>query len=492
MLYVRMGIMMLITLYTSRVVLQNLGVVDYGIYNVVGSVVVMFSFLSITLEVAIRRFVAVEIGKGGNEIETVFLSSVLAILIVAAILVIGLETIGLWFVNNKLSIPPDRVTAASWAYQFALSTFLFNLLLIPFSATIVAYEHMNAYAFFGIIDAFLRLFIALLLKESIFDRLIYYSGLMMTASIMVAMMNASYCWFKLLRIKKWRIKDFSYLKSILKFSGWSVVGSMVYVFTTQGVNMIFNMFWGVTVNAAIGIANQASGALGKFTSSFQVAYNPQLTKNYAVEGLSDKTFNFLCRVTKVVILLILVLGYSMLCNLDELLHIWLTIVPDYALEFCVIAIFVVAIEGLAAPLYILVYAEGNVKLYQIVLSIIQLVYISIVYFLCCCGLTPTMVYSINIVCYLAMYFARFLILKKIMNFNIWNYIIEIYKPLVLPLIILAVIFLVVTRIELPITIINTLLKTSICAVISVTTMGVLYFSKEEKMYLFNIIKSKLR
>jgi O-antigen/teichoic acid export membrane protein len=491
-LYIRMGVMMIITLYTSRVVLQNLGVTDFGIYNIVGGVVVMFSFLSITLEVAVRRFLTVELGKGGENYQQVFISSLYAIAIVAVVLVVCVESIGYWLVNYKLTIPSERLIAANWAFQFSILTFLINFLTIPFSASITAHERMDAYAYFGIIDALLRLGIAFLIQIAVWDKLILYAELIAFSAFILSLLNIGFCHWKLGLSFKFKLTDKSYIRSILTFSGWSVMGQVVNLLSTQGINLMFNMFWGVVVNAAMGVSQQASTALSRFIYNFQIAFNPQLTKSYTVSGLSDETFNFMSRISKVVVLLIFVIGYSLLCNIDALLEIWLVEVPEYAQGFCRIAIIVAAIEGCAGPLYILVYAKGDVVKYQISLAIVQILYIAITYILCKMGYSPVVVYSLTVVSYVVAYFVRLYLLRNIMDFPVFKYLKLVFMPLLVPLICLisfqALINLFVNFDSL---IWTTIVRVLSEVLFSAAIMYFVYFTKEEKRYALNMIRKKV-
>lgn len=483
--------MMVITLYTSRVVLQNLGVTDFGIYNIVGGVVVMFSFLSITLEVAIRRFLAVELGKGGENYHQVFLSSLYAIFIVGLVLIIGLETIGLWFVNYKLTIPLERLSAANWAFQFSILTFLIHFLTIPFNASITANERMDAYAYFGIIDALMRLGVAFAIQIAVTDKLILYAELITISAFVLSLLNIGFCRLKLGLKFSLKLTDKTYMKSILQFSGWSVMGQMANLLSTQGINMMFNMFWGVAVNAAMGISQQASTALSRFITNFQIAFGPQLTKSYAVSGLSKETFTFMSRISKVVLFLIFVIGYSLLVNIDALLDLWLVEVPEYANGFCRVAILMAAIEGCAGPLYILVYAKGDVKKYQIWLTIVQVIYVVATYIMCKMGYSPVVVYALAVVSYVVAYFVRLYLLRNIMQFPVLEYLKNIFVPLLLPAICLFVVqFLLINNIQLDSLIGDAVVKVLLCVFFSTTIMFGLYFSKEERKYALDLLRKR--
>lgn len=490
-LYIRMGVMMIITLYTSRVVLQNLGVTDFGIYNIVGGVVVMFSFLSVTLEVAVRRFLAVELGKGGENYDQVFLSCLYAILIVGVVLIIGLETIGLWFVNYKLIIPPERISAANWAFQFSILTFLITFLTIPFSASITANERMDAYAYFGIFDAIMRLGVAFTIQTAVTDKLILYAELLTLSAFILSLLNIGFCRWKLGLKFRIKLTDRSYMRSILQFSGWSVMGQLANLVSTQGINMMFNMFWGVAVNAAMGVSQQASTALSRFISNFQIAFGPQLTKSYAVSGLSQETFLFMSRISKVVILLIFVIGYSLLVNIDALLDLWLVEVPEFANGFCRVTILVAAIEGCAGPLYILVYAKGDVKKYQIWLTIVQVAYVIFTYLMCIMGYPPVTVYSLTVISYIVAYFVRLYLLRSIMEFPVLKFLKAVFLPLLLPFICLVAIqYLLSLFVHLDSLIWDTAVKVLSCLIFSVAIMYCLYFTKDERQYALRLIRRK--
>lgn len=352
MLYIRMGVIMLVSLYTSRVVLVTLGVDDFGIYSVVGSIIVMFSFMNITLTVTVRRFLAFELGKNNHDsIYKVFNASIIAVFVTSIIIVIGLESLGAWFLNNKLNIPLERMGAANFVFQLTIVTFFLNMNMVPFCSAIVVFEKMSVYAYFGVIETILKLVLVLSLPYLPGDKLKLYGLIVSGISLFVVGGNYLYCNYRVLEVKNLFHFEWSDVSSIFKFSAWSILGSVFYMVATQGLNMIYNIFYGVAINAALGVSHQAANAIKQFVDSFQTAFNPQLTKSYSAEGLSEKTFDFVCQTSRLTIILVSVIGVPIISNISSLLELWLGNVPNYAIPFSVIFILYTAIDGVSGPLF---------------------------------------------------------------------------------------------------------------------------------------------
>jgi O-antigen/teichoic acid export membrane protein len=489
MLYIRMGVMMIVSLYTSRVVLATLGVDDFGIYNVVAGVIVMFSFMNLTLTVAIRRYLSYELGQEkGGRIQKVYNASIIAVFIASVIIVFGLETIGYWFLNYKLNIPYTRLDSANFVFQFSILSFFFNMNLVPYSSAIVSYERMGVYAYLGIAETLLKLGLVLSLPFLPGDKLKWYGLLIASLSIFIAFCNFIYCTLRVIRPKM--IGNFMWTDvfSIFRFSSWTVLGTMIFMLATQGVNMIYNVFFGVAINAALGIAQHVANAANQFVGNFQTAFNPQLTKSYSAEGLSESTFNFVCQTSRLSILLILIIGVPIICNVSPILDLWLEVVPDYAVPFTVIFILYMAIDGASGPLYYLVYAKGNLKMYQIVLGAIQIGYVVLVYCLCFIGVGPTYVLSLNVVTSVVIYVARLIILKRLMNFPIHTFSEKVIVPLCGP-IMLFVIMGYANNLFCPggsLLIIFTKIGMTIFIVSLVSFYY--YLNKEERQFVYSLIK----
>ena len=281
-LYVRMLFMMAVNLYTSRVVLNALGVEDFGIYNVVGGVVAMFSVISGSLSAAISRFITYELGKGNNDrLNKIFSASVTIQLLLSLIIVILVESIGVWFLNVKMSIPTDRMLAANWVLQFSIATFVINLVSVPYNAAIIAHERMSAFAYISILEALGKLAIAYLIVVSPMDRLIFYALLMCSVAVIVRAVYGYYCKRHFAECTYHFHWDREILKKMFGFAGWNFIGASSAVLRDQGGNIIINLFAGPAVNAARGIAGQVNNAVTGFVSNFMTALNPQITKSYA-------------------------------------------------------------------------------------------------------------------------------------------------------------------------------------------------------------------
>ena len=287
-LYLRMLIMMIVSLYTSRVVLEVLGVTDYGIYNVVGGIVSMLGFLNSSMSNAVQRFLSFEMGKGADgKVSHVFNIAMLAHLFIAIVVLIILEIAGTWYLNNHLVVPLDRMEAANWVLQCTIVTTFFSIMQVPYNGIIIAKEDMGIYAYISVFEAFVRLLIVYLLLIGPYDRLKFYAILMMTVTLVVLLINRVYC------IKKYRethfrfVRDKSLLKDMTSFASWNMIGEIAWVMTGQGVNIILNLFFGPSINAARGLAEQVNAAVMRFINNFQVALNPQITKSYSSGDIED-------------------------------------------------------------------------------------------------------------------------------------------------------------------------------------------------------------
>lgn len=427
-LYIRMLFAMLVQLYTSRVVLQTLGVEDFGTYGVVGSIVVLFAFVNKTLIGSIQRFLNFEIGKNNPEgVKKVFSNSFHVQVIFAAIIIVLGETIGLYYLNHYLKIPEGRMYAANWVYQLAILTTVIRIVRTPFNASIVAYERMTVFAIVGIINVCLKLVIVYMLLISPFDRLITYSVLGVCVSTGMALF---YVYYNQTRFKHCRITrkiDKPLLKHMLSFSGWNLLGSVAVLATYQCVDLILNFFYGVVVNAALSIANQVYAATTSFTGNFQTAFRPQITKNYAKNNFED-FFDLVFRSTRYSFFLVIICAIPIYFQCNGLLSIWLSVVPKYATEFCKYLIMICVVDALAAPLAMSANATGNVKTYQIILSLILVLNFPITILLMNLGLSPAWALITRfLVCCIAFVY-RIIYMVKTLNMNIGQYFTKTVLP----------------------------------------------------------------
>lgn len=429
-LYIRMGVIMLVQLYTSRVILQTLGVEDYGIYNIVGAVVISLSFITGPLSTATQRFLSFELGKKNTErIKDIFSMSLIVYGILSIILLIVAETVGLWFLNHKMDIPADRLYAANWVFQCSIITFIINILNTPFNSAIIAYEKMSFYAYISIFEAIAKLAIVYFLLLYTQDKLILYGILVVIVTLSVTTLYKLYCGKYLKDIKIHFVKNKQLLKQLLSFSGWSLFGSIASMSTEQGLNLLLNLFFGVTVNAAMGIANQVSAAVNQFVINFQTAFRPQIVKSYA-EGNIEYLHQLICRSSKFSFLLLFMIVCPIFLNINFILCLWLgNNVPQYTSEFCKLILIYAMIESLSAPLWMTVQATGKIKTYQLGISTIMSFNLISSYILLRKGFSPEIVLTVKCILSLIYLIFRIYTVQKQTNLKIKTFICQTLIPI---------------------------------------------------------------
>ena len=440
-LYIRMIVIMLVQLYTSRVILQTLGVEDYGIYNIVAATVVSLSFITGPLSAATQRFLNFELGKKNNQrIKDIFSTSLLVYVLLSIIIIAIAETLGLWFLNSKMEIPTNRLHAANWVFQCSILTFVINILNIPFNSAIIAYEKMSFFAYVSIFEAIARLGSVFVLLFYRGDKLILYSILIVCVTLSVTTIYKIYCNKHLQDIKINFIKDKCLLKQLLSFSGWSLFGSIASMSADQGLNLLLNLFWGVTVNAAMGISAQVSAAINQFVTNFQTAFRPQLIKSYAEKNMAY-LHNLICQSCKFSFLLLYIIICPILFNLDFILHLWLgNNVPEHTTNFCSLMLIYALIESLSAPLWITVQATGQIKTYQICISSLIFANIIFSYFFLKSGFTPETVLIIK-TCMATTYLAlRLYFMKRMIQLKLKTF----FKKTLAPILAISSIYIIST------------------------------------------------
>lgn len=380
-LYLRMFFIMAVTLYTSRIILQALGVIDFGIYNVVGGVVAMFGFINGSLSNASSRFITYEIGKGIKEESKKTFNSIVTIhYLLAIVLFILAETIGLWFVENKLVIPAGRMTAAFWVYQSSVVSSIIMLASTPFNALIIAYEKMSAFAYISILEVVARLLIVVLLFIIPYDRLIIYAVLIVFVQLMIRLIYVIYCRKHFEESAYSLIWDKNKSYRILSYAGWTINGNIAYLGSTQGLNILLNMFFGPVVNAARGISVQVQSAVNQFFANFQVAVNPQITKTYA-QGEIAYMHKLVLSSSRYSFYLMLLVSLPVLFQTDYILQLWLGQVPEHTVAFLRIMIVVGMNYSLSGPVVTAVRATGDIKKYQIIEGSLLLLIFPVAYIL---------------------------------------------------------------------------------------------------------------
>lgn len=416
MLYIRMLFSMAVGLYTSRIVLNALGVSDFGTYNIIGGVVVLFAFLKNALSTATQRFLNIEMGKGDSlALKKVFNTSMTVHISIAAIILVLSETIGLWFVNTQLNLPAGRMDAVNWVYQLTLIAFIVDILIVPYNASIVANEKMTFYAYISIVEVTIKLAIAFLFVYIGSDRLISFTALNTVSAILFLFLYKIYCTKKFAFCYYERIWDKELYRKLVSFSGWSLLGGMANVGKSQGVNIILNIFCGVAINAAAGIANQLSVALNNFVFNFQQAFSPQIMKSYAA---NDHVYfsKLIFQTARFSYYMLLILSLPVLMNTEIILKLWLKNVPEYTLAFSRLTIIYILIDAISGPLWVSIQAIGKIRNYQIVVSIVLLLNLPVSYVFLKFGLPPYSVLWAGIVLCVAALIVRLVFLKKLISF----------------------------------------------------------------------------
>lgn len=486
-LYFRMLLIMLVTFYTSRVVLHTLGVVDYGIYNVVGGIVAMFGFLNTAMSSATQRYLTFELGRrDSDKLKRVFITSMNIHILIAILVFVLAETIGLWFLCHKMIIPEERFTASMWVYQCSILSTMVMFVSVPYNATIIAHEKMSAFAYISILEVVLKLLIVYLLLIGNVDKLILYAILMLGVQIIIRMIYNIFCRRHFDETKYKLFFDKGLFKEMLSFSGWNLFGNIATVAYTQGLNILLNMFFGPVVNAAQGVAVQVQHAVSQFSVNFQTAINPQITKSFAVQDL-NYMHSLIFRSSRFTFFLLLCISLPVLIETDFILGIWLKDVPQYTSVFLRIVLFVTIINALSNPLMISAQATGKVKIYQSVIGGILLTILPIAYIVLKLGGNPQSVFIVHLIICAIAFVVRLFIIKPMIHLSIKGY----FKEVITRCILVGIVAFIV-----PFTIRyfceNTLLCSVFICVISILSAGISSFyigmTSNERRYVLNKIR----
>lgn len=423
-LYFRMIFIMAVTLYTSRVVLRVLGVEDFGIFNVVAGVVAMFGFLNSSMSATTQRFISYSLGKGDANLNKVFSTCVLTHALIALGVLVLVESVGLWFLYNKMIIPEGRMDAAFWVFQFSALSTVVTVMSIPFNADIIAHEKMSAFAYISIVEVCLKLLIVFLLDVGNIDKLVLYGFLLLLVQCGIFLTYMGYC---LRHFKESRFR-FVYEKKlfseVFSFAGWNLWGYLASILYTQGLNILLNVFFGPVANAARGLANQVDGAIRLFASNFQMAINPQIVKTYAAKDL-DSMHKLVFRSSKFSFFLLLALSLPVMIEAPVILRLWLSTVPDWTASFLRLMLVVVIVDSVANPLMTSAAATGRIKLYQSVLGGIQLLIVPVAYVVLRMGGEPNSVFVVHICICLIAFAVRLFIVRGMISLSIKKYLMEV-------------------------------------------------------------------
>lgn len=424
-LYVRMFFIMGITLYTSRVVLNALGVDDYGVYIAVGGFVSLFGIISNSLSAAISRFITYELGCGNSQkLKSIFTGAILIQIIIAGVIVLGVETVGVWFLNTRMTIPEGQMGMANWVLQFSVITFVVNLISVPYNAAIIAHERMSAFAYISIFDALGKLAIAFLILISPVSRLVTYAFLLCVLSVVTRMIYNVYCRRNFEECRFSPKYDRTIIKEIFSFAGWNFIGSSSGLLRDQGVNILLNIFCGPAVNAARGIAMQVSAAMQQFSGSFTTALNPQITKQYAI-GDIDAWSSLVFKGARFSCYLLLFPSIPLFFEANTVLTWWLTIVPSYATIFVQLIIVYVFVETISGTLVTVMLATGNIRNYQLIVGGCQMLNFPIAYILLKMGMPPQSTIACAIIIAACCLVLRLIMLRRMVNLNLKSFFVTV-------------------------------------------------------------------
>lgn len=431
-MYFRMLIIIVVGLYASRIILATLGASDYGLFNVVGGIVVLLASINGTLATGTQRFLSFAIGESDEEqLKSVFSTAVLLHLLFAVIFLIIAETVGLWFLNVKMNIPEGREIAAFWVYQFSILSTVISIVQIPYMSALIAHEKMSIYAYMSIYDSVAKLLIIYLIQVAPLDKLIFYAGLIFVVGVTSALMYNLYCRrnFKECRLHpKLEKKIF---KEMAVFSGWNMFGCVAVPAQTQGVNILLNIFFNTVVNAARGIAVHVNSMLIQFVGNFQTAVNPQIVKLYA-SGKKDEMIRLVINNSKFAGYLYLFIAVPLFVEVEFVLDIWLVDYPDYTIPFLRIILIQSLIQTLTRPVVMVVHAVGKMRDVNLTAGLALLLILPVTYFFLKLGVDPVTVFAINIIPWLLETFFELYFENKYIGFPIWGFYKNVYL-VVLPI-----------------------------------------------------------
>lgn len=481
---------MAVTLYTSRVVLNTLGVVDYGIYNVAGGVISMFAFLNTAMSSASQRYITYTLGQGKKDrLSLVFSTSVQIHALIGLFVIILGETVGLWFLLNKLVIPAERMTAAIWVFQCSIAIAVISIMSVPYNADIIANEKMSAFAYISVLEAILKLLIVYLIIISPFDKLIFYALLGVAVQFFIRSIYVHYCTRHFEESKFHLVIDKPLLKEMLSFAGWSFFGNFAYVLYTQGVNMMLNMFFGPIVNAARGIAVQVQGAIHGFAGNFQMAINPQITKNYAVGNL-HQMHSLMFKSARFSYYLLFLLILPLFLETKYLLTLWLKIVPENTVIFLQLMLAIALLNPFASPCTIANQATGVIKRFQFIVGTLLMMILPISYVVLRLGAPAYAVFIVHFCIEAIAVLVRMVLLKDLIHLPVIDYFKNVFSRVIVTTI-FSVIMPIMVRSHMD----EGFLRFTIVTATSLVSVGGFVFvfglTQTERVFIRDKVKQKL-
>lgn len=493
-LYIRMILQTAIGLYTSRVILDALGINDFGIYNVVGSVVGMFNFINTSMSNATMRFITYEEGKGNlSKLNTIFCTSMNIHIVIAVLTFFFLDTVGVWLLYNKMIISPDRLNAAFWVLQFSILTCIVNIVSVPYNACIIAHEKMGTFAFISMFQQVAILGLALFLPFYTGDRLVIYAVILMFVQILIRIIYGLYCKMNFQEAVYHFIWDKKTTKEMSKFAGWTMNGNIAWVGYTQGLNVLINMFCGSALNAARGIAFTIQQKIMDFSNVFQVAVAPQITKNYSVEDF-DKMHELIIMSSKFSFYLILIIALPIFVEIDEILRLWLKLVPEHTANITRLILCCSVIDIFKSPMNIAIHATGDIKKFQLWEATTLLLIIPLAYVVLQLGFMIETVFIVQLIIFIIVQFERVFIVCPRINMATKRYVRELIFPS-FKVLILALITPITLLILWPIQKNNLIQLFLYLFIVSLSTILTIYFaglSGPEQLKVRQFLKSRLK
>lgn len=488
-LYFRMLFLMVVSLYTSRVILDGLGVEDYGIYNVVGGFVSMFALVSAALTSAATRYINYEQGKGDTNRQSVVFSTSLTIQVVLTLIIFLLcETFGLWYIRNIMVLPKERLSASIWCFQFSVITFCANLITVPFNASIIAHERMSVFAGISVFEGLSKLAISFCIFYNPIDRLVFYALLLLLVQLSICAIYHIYCLKKFAECRPRLSFDVPLFRSMLEYSIWHFVGNGAQIVKTQGVNLVLNYFCGPLLNSARGVSTQIEGAVSGFASNFMMALNPQITISYA-KGDHSYFMSLVSRGSKLSFFLLTILSLPVIINADFILGIWLKEVPDYAIEFTQLTLICSVISSLSRPLMTAQNATGNVRNYQLIIGGILLLNLPLSYVALMIGLSPVSIVVVALFVELICLFSRiYLIPQTIHFFKPSHFINEVIIPCSIVIAVSAVVP-VIMKLNMDGSVLSSIANIIVSLISSAICSLMIGCSKSERLFVFEKIQS---
>lgn len=443
-LYFRMLFLLGVGLFTSRVVLSSLGAQDYGIYNVVGGFISMFTIFNAGLTSATQRFITFDLGKGNlKELRDTFSTCVIIYMMIALVILVFAEVGGVWFLENKLTIPTDRLYAARWVFQLSLITLIIGLVSTPYNALIVSHERMGAFAWISIYEALAKLAVAYQIYVTSYDKLIVYAVMLCIVQLSVRIIYNVYCNRNFKESKVIFNFNWAKIKKIYGFTRWAMFGGLANIGFTQGLNVLLNMFFNPVVNAARGVAVQVQNIINGFVLNFQTALNPQIIKSYA-KGDTSYMFKLIFASSKFSFLLLFVMSLPVMLEAETLLGLWLKEVPKYTPLFFRLIIITTMIDGISNPFMRAVDATGNIKKYQIIVGGILLMIVPVSYVVLKLGGAPYSVFIVHICMSFLAFLMRLYLVRKLINYSIMMYWKNVLSRLIV-VVIISVVFSLFVR-----------------------------------------------